>query len=334
MIVTNATSRKLSLTGDSGKPNVVISNVGGSNTVTLNMTSVVGNILLCDTLSSWITAGTVSVTRGGVTITAAQMTALKDPMTADIYDSDLDDISDRAEQLDFVENTAVAFAASPYTVLITDTVIDANVTAGVIQLLLPAVSTANEGRVITVCDVAGLAATSNITITPSGANTIDGAASLVLNRGYAQVNLRSNGTTGWYSDKAEVRALFAGSGALSVGTASIAINVKAVAETTAALSGAAGQDFAPEQITIHLTAVGAPLNGNTAITLGTTTGGTELLPATTLTGLTTLNQTFAIVLTGAFPAIAGNATLYLNVTSADTGAGTGTGTVRIQGKLL
>lgn len=332
--VTNATSTNLSFVGDNGKPNVQIGHTGGSNYEDIPMTDVVENIALCDTLSSWIISGKVVVTRGGVVITAAVMLSYKTEMTKDIYDSDLDDITDKSEQLNFIENTAVAFADSPYTVLSTDTVIDANVTAGAIQILLPAAATANEGRIITICDVAGLSGTSNITITPSGANTIDGAASLVLNRAYSQVNLRSNGVNGWYSDKAEVRALFAGSGALAVGTASIAIDVKAVAETTAALSGTAGQDFAPEQITIHLTAVGAPLNGNTQITLGTTSGGTQILPATPLTGLTALNQTFSIVLTGSFPAIAGNATLYLNVTSADTGAGTGTGTVRIQGKLL
>jgi hypothetical protein len=334
IVVTNATSRKLSLTGDNGKPNVMIGAVGGVNYTSISMEDIVHNELLCSTLSSWITSGKVVVTRGGVTVTAAQMAAMVESMSADIYDADLDDISDKAEQLNFIENTAVAFAASPYTVLDTDTVIDANVTAGAIQLLLPAAAAANEGRVITICDVAGLSATSNITITPNGADTIDGAASLVLNRAYAQVNLRCKGAGGWYSDKAEVRALFAASGALAVGVASMAINIKAVAETSAALSGGAGQDFAPEQITVHLTTVGAPLNGDAIIKVGTSSGGSQILPVTTLTGLTGLNQTYQIVLTGAFPAIAGNATIYLNVTTADTGGGTGTGTVKIQGKLL
>ena len=220
IVVTNETSRKLSLTGDDGKPNVTISATGGSNYKSISMEDVVHNELLCSTLSTWITDGKVSVTRGGVTITAAQMAAMVEAMTVDIYDTDLDDIVDEAE--------------------------------------------------------------------------------LLADDGFALA----------------------------------AINLKAVAETTGVLNGTAAQDFAFEYVIVHCTAVGGGLNGNVEITIGTSSGGTQVLSATPLTGLNTLNQTFQIALTGLFRPVAGNATLYVNVTSADTGAGTGTADVIIRGKLL
>ncbi len=221
IVVTNETSRKLSLTGDNGKPNVTIPATGGNNYKSISMEDVIHNELLCSTLSTWITDGKVSVTRGGVTITAAQMAAMVESMTVDIYDSDLDNIVDEAELL------------------------------------------ADDGMV------------------------------------------------------------------------AIALNLKAVAGSSGALDGTALQDFAPEFAIIHCTAVGgAGLNGDAQLTIGTTAGGTQILPATPLTGLTTLNQTFQIAMTGLFRAIAGNATLYADITSADTGAGTGTIDVIIRGKLL
>ncbi len=335
IVVTNATTNNLSLVGDKGSPRVDIGHAGGSNYESINMTDVEGNVLLCDTLATWITAGTAVVTRGGVTVTAGQMTAYKTGMTQDIYDANLDDISDKAEQLDFVNATTVLAAATPYTVLATDDVIDANVTTGVLNLVLPSAAD-YDGRVLTVQDVAGLAATNNITITPDGAETIDGvAAPLVLDRGNTQISLRSDGVDTWYTDTANVRELFAASGATAFASVAIAADVKAVAETNGALSGAAGQDFAPQTVTVHMDTFGAALNGDCIITIGTTTpGGTEILPLTTLTGLNALNETFQILLTGNFPAIAGNATLYVNVTTADTGGGTGTVSVVIEGKVL
>jgi hypothetical protein len=112
IVVTNATTGNLSLVGDEGKPRVDISNVGGSNYESISLTSVVGNVLLCDTLSAWITSGKASVTRGGVTVTAAQMAAFKTAMTSDIYDADLDDTVDSAEDLSAGELVQVVITAT------------------------------------------------------------------------------------------------------------------------------------------------------------------------------------------------------------------------------
>jgi len=109
-------------------------------------------------------------------------------------------------------------------------------------------------------------------------------------------------------------------------------SVKALGGVQGTLGGTAAQQFAPERIRVDLIATVAPLNGNCAIRVGTTLGGNQIITDTPLVGLTTLNGNYSIDLTGPFPAIAGNATLYVTVTTADTGAGTGTARATIYGR--
>jgi len=93
-----------------------------------------------------------------------------------------------------VNYTGVNHAASPYTVLSTDYYISADVTAGVISILLP--NAPATGRTFVVKDKVGLAATSNITVTTvGGAVNIDGATSFVMNTAYEAINLIFNGTS-------------------------------------------------------------------------------------------------------------------------------------------
>lgn len=118
-----------------------------------------------------ITAGTgISVTAGANTITIA------------------------ASGTSTLTYTSVNHAASPYTVLSTDEYIGADVTAGVISILLP--NAPSTGRTYTVKDKAGLAATSNITVTTvGGVVTIDGSTSFVMNTAYESANFMFNGTS-------------------------------------------------------------------------------------------------------------------------------------------
>lgn len=89
---------------------------------------------------------------------------------------------------------SVNHAASPYTVLSTDDYIGADVTAGVITILLP--NAPSTGRVFIVKDKVGLASTSNITITTvGGVVTIDGSTSFVMNTAYESVSVLFNGTS-------------------------------------------------------------------------------------------------------------------------------------------
>ena len=93
--------------------------------------------------------------------------------------------------------------ATPYSARLADRVDRINVaSASVVNL--PATNTGNAlaiprpgaGALKTVKDVSGAAATYPITINAAGGETIDGAASVVINRNYGHIELVSNGT-GW-----------------------------------------------------------------------------------------------------------------------------------------
>jgi len=225
--VTNRTSTVLSLVGDEGVPRLDIGHTTGANSENINLNQVEGNTLLCDTLSSWITSAKVAVTRGSVTLTAAQMTAWKvgGDMPKDDYDADDDGIIDALE-------------------------------------------------------------------TPA----------------YQQLS-----------------------------TTQAVDLISAASDTSSALGGVVTDDFIPTRILVDTTAVaGGVPNGDAAITIGTAAGGTQILPATTLTGLTAVGTKHVIAITGDLPLIAANATLHIRVTTADTGAGltTCTANVIIQGTYV
>jgi hypothetical protein len=75
------------------------------------------------------------------------------------------------------------------------------------------------------------------------------------------------------------------------------------------------------------------LVGDASITVGTTSGGTDILSATPLSTLLTVNQSLVIGMFGLFPAILGNATIYVGVTHADSGT-SGTATITIEGTTV
>jgi hypothetical protein len=86
---------------------------------------------------------------------------------------------------------------------------------------------------------------------------------------------------------------------------------------TGALSGSALGNFIPEKILAVVTAAPGTQNGDAEIIVGTTLHGTEILAAHPL-ALTTALQNGAILLEGIFPTIAGNDTIYAEVSTADT----------------
>lgn len=151
-----------------------IGNAGGSLTslsVATNGQIPVGSTG-ADPVLATITAGAnITVTNGAGTITIAANTG--------------------SETVQYV---SVNHAASPYTALATDYYISADVTAGVISVLLPNAPTT--GRIFIIKDKVGLAATSNITVTTvGGVVNIDGATTFVMNTAYESVEVIFNGTS-------------------------------------------------------------------------------------------------------------------------------------------
>jgi len=89
--------------------------------------------------------------------------------------------------------------AATYSTLAEDHIIHVTytATAAVTALTLPTAQT-KSGRLIIVKDAAGNAATNNITIDTQGSETIDGAATYVINTNYGKVTLYSDGSN-WYA---------------------------------------------------------------------------------------------------------------------------------------
>ncbi len=114
------------------------------------------------------------------------------------------------------------------------------------------------------------------------------------------------------------------------------VDLKAIANYTAAINGLSTDRFVPTNLIFRLTAAaGAVMNGDATISIGSTVAGTQILPATPLVGLTLINTTFSIPITGAIAvAIASNATLHARVTFADTSGGTATTEIFVLGAVL
>lgn len=76
--------------------------------------------------------------------------------------------------------TAVPFSASPYTVLSTDTYLEVDATNGAVVINLLAAASGRALRVVKVD-----ASANSVTVTPNGAETVDGDATLVLPNRYS-----------------------------------------------------------------------------------------------------------------------------------------------------
>jgi hypothetical protein len=112
-----------------------------------------------------------------------------------------------------------------------------------------------------------------------------------------------------------------------------AIDLKALAAYTGITNGISTDRFIPTNLIFRVTAVGgAALTGDTFVSVGTSAGGTQILPITQLTGLIGLNTSFSVPIAGLVNvAILANSVLHCSITTADTSAGTGTAELWITG---
>jgi len=96
-------------------------------------------------------------------------------------------------------------------------------------------------------------------------------------------------------------------------------------EQSTAIGGATANEFVPELIVFHVedVGVGAAANGDIQVSVGNSSGGTQLLVATALTNLISLNQHYIVAVDGLTSTMLADGTLYVKVTTADTHAGVG-----------
>jgi len=96
-------------------------------------------------------------------------------------------------------------------------------------------------------------------------------------------------------------------------------------EESTAIGGSAANEFVPIALIFHIEDVGggAAAAGDAEVTVGTSSGGTQILPVTVLTALNTLNERFVVPIAGLTAAISADSTIYVKVTSADSTAGVG-----------
>lgn len=88
--------------------------------------------------------------------------------------------------------------AANYQVLVTDVIIGVTSTALARTIILPAVANTIAGQIIIVKDESGGANANNITVDGSGAETIDGAANVVISANYGSTRVYSSGTA-WFT---------------------------------------------------------------------------------------------------------------------------------------
>jgi len=200
---------------------------------------------------------------------------------------------------------------------------------------LPAATAVMAGRRVTVGDGSGLAGTHNITITPNTTDRIDGVnAPWVISNAYGVVTLQVMYAGYWkvvYTDRIAVAGVNPGLMSAAMATTLAAVtdnNVYAKAsgldiitdehEHTAVLTGDVAKHFAPTHVAIQVaTVTGVPATPG-AINVGTTTGGTDISSGIVLTGLVVVGDTMIVpIIAPLMLHIAGNATLYVNVETAE-----------------
>lgn len=85
-----------------------------------------------------------------------------------------------------------------YTVVFNDYLIAYTALTAARTVNLPAASTLKDGNSFEVKDEAGTAGANNITIDPNGSETIDGAATAVVNSNYGCIKFYTDGTN-WFT---------------------------------------------------------------------------------------------------------------------------------------
>lgn len=86
---------------------------------------------------------------------------------------------------------------TPYTVLVSDSIIGCDTSSSAITLNLPSCASCTAGFCFKFKDEGGNASTNNITIDPNASETIDGETTFVINTDYDALTIYTNGSN-WF----------------------------------------------------------------------------------------------------------------------------------------
>jgi hypothetical protein len=163
--------------------------------------------------------------------------------------------------IETITNTRTAVSDVPYTALITDRMVAYTALTAARVITLPAANVYPTGTRLVVIDESGnCSVTKTLTATAAGSDTINGAASGVVNTAYGFIGLESNGSNHWtVIDQGFVPAL------ANIAAAAHGANIQAqVLETSVTLSGASTNASLQIPANCVVLAVGAKVT--TAIT--------------------------------------------------------------------
>lgn len=238
-----------------------------------------------------------------------------------------------------VDETGIAVvSATPYTVPdgVHTVLVDTATIAGPSVVNLPEALPKRVGRRVLVKDYTSGAESFPIAVTPQGADEIDNVAaakSIDTNDGALELQIVGTGKIITDPSSADLAAHEAIEDLAHgwVASAPVTVDLKSVGANAIPLPGTAAQRFAPIMAILRVATDGG-LNGDAQFSFGTTAGGAEVLPVTPIT-LAGADTTHQVLLSGGFPAIAGDSDLDVSVTAADTGV-SGTAQVSFLGRML
>jgi hypothetical protein len=145
----------------------------------------------------WSTAGTVDA--GTNTVEMAGFKLTTSPTSGYVLTSDAAGVGTWQAAAGGGGSLTLVETAVDYTVLNGDHIIGVTDTTVARTITLVDNTTAGSGYLLNVKDQSGGAGTNNITVTAGGADTIDGAASIVISVNYGALKLYGNGAGGWFT---------------------------------------------------------------------------------------------------------------------------------------
>jgi len=97
----------------------------------------------------------------------------------------------------YADSVSINNTDSPYTLLSETDTARVDVSTAAVTILLPAVTSSNAGRRITIKDNTGSASINNITINADGTDTIDGNSTEIILTDRASLTIESDGISEW-----------------------------------------------------------------------------------------------------------------------------------------